>query len=61
MLHKPYVMHIWALMRENLSLVFASNKGTDQPAHLCSLMSTFVIHLFKSIISKLAAREIPIF
>ena len=56
-----HVIHIWALMRENMSLVFASNKGTDQPAHRCSLMSTFVIHLIKSTISKLAAREISIF
>ena len=34
---------IWALMRENLSLGFANNKGTDQPVHLCRLISAFVI------------------
>ena len=48
-------------MRENLSLVFANNKGADQPAHPRSLLSTFVIGILKSIISKLATSEISIF
>ena len=48
-------------MRENLSLVFANNKGADQPAHLCSLISAFVLGLLESIISRLATREISIF
>ena len=33
---------IWALVLENLSLVFLSNKGADQPAHPHSLISAFV-------------------
>ena len=45
---------IWASTRENLSFVFANNKGADQLAHLRSLISTFVIHLLESIIYELA-------
>ena len=48
-------------MQENLSSVLAKNKGTDQPAHSCSLISTFVIRLLESIVSRLAASEISIF
>ena len=33
---------------------FVNNKGTDQPAHLRSLICAFVIGLLESIISKLA-------
>ena len=40
---------------------FANNTGADQPAHLRSLISTFVIHFLESIISKLAISEISIF
>ena len=36
---------------------FANNKGTDQPAHMCSLISA----LLDSMIFKLAIGEIPIF
>ena len=46
---------------ENLSLVFANNKGADKPAHLGSLISTFVICLLESIISKLATSKVFIF
>ena len=44
---------IWVLARENLSSGFANsnNKGADQPVHLHSLISTFVIRLLESIIS----------
>ena len=35
-----------------------NNKGADQPAHLRSLISAFVILLLESIISKLATSEI---
>ena len=49
-----------ALTRENLSSVFANNKGTDQPAHPPSLISAFIICFFERIISKLATSEIPI-
>ena len=52
---------IWPLTRENLSSVFANNKGADQPAHPRRLISAFVVRFLKSIISKLASREISIF
>ena len=48
-------------MQENLSAGCANNKGADQPAHLCSLISTFVIRLLESTISKLATCEISVF
>ena len=38
-----------------MSLLHESNKGAVQPAHLCSLISTFVFHLVQSIISKLVS------
>ena len=37
---------------------FANNTGTDQPAHLRSLISAFVIRFLESIISRLATSEI---
>ena len=42
-------------------LGFTNNKSADQPAHLPRLISAFVIHFFKSIISYLAASEISTF
>ena len=52
---------IWASTRENLFSGFTNNTGADQPAHLRRLISTFVIHFLKSIISKLATGEISNF
>ena len=43
--------HVWR---------FANNKGADQPAHVCSLISAYVIRLLVSIISRLATSEISI-
>ena len=40
---------------------FENNKGADQPAHLCSLISTFVIRLWESVISKPAIGKISLF
>ena len=40
---------------------FENNKGADQPAHLRSLISAFVIRLLESIISRFATNEISIF
>ena len=37
---------------------FAKNTGADQPAHLRSLISNFVIRFLLSILSRLATREI---
>ena len=48
-------------MRENLSAGFVNNKGPDQPAHLRSLISTFVIRFFEGTICKLDTGEISIF
>ena len=52
---------MWASTRENLSSGFANSKGADQSAHPRRLISAFVIRFSKSIISKLASREISIF
>ena len=38
-----------------------NNEGADQPAHLRSLISSFVNHLLESIISRLAMRVISFF
>ena len=40
---------------------FANNTGVDQPAHLPSLISAFVICYLESILCKLATGEISIF
>ena len=52
--------YIWAMSWENLLLPYANNKGTDQPVHLRSLISTFVVHCLDStcIILPLAIAEI---
>ena len=55
------VFAICASTRENLSSGFANNTGADQPAHLRSLISAFVIRFLKSVISKLATSEILVF
>ena len=47
--------------KKNGLRVFANNKGADQPAQLCSLISTFVICLLESMISNLAISAISIF
>ena len=46
----------------NMTLVYLSsglknNKGADQPAHLRSLISAFVIRSFESIISRLSVAK----
>ena len=40
---------------------FVNNKGADQPGHLRSLISAFVIRFMESIIGKLATGEISVF
>ena len=42
---------IWASPRENLILLPATYKGADQPAHLYSLVSAFVIRSIESVIA----------
>ena len=48
-------------VEENLPSGFADKPGADQPAHLRSLISAFVIRCLKSIIFKLATGEFSIF
>ena len=48
----------WAMSWENLFMPYANNKGTDQPAHLRSLISTVVVHFLDSTIPVLAKPEI---
>ena len=52
---------IWALTQENLTLLHAPSKGTDQPAHSPSLINGFVICSVENIIDKLALCKISIF
>ena len=49
---------VWATSWENLFLPHAKNKGTDQPAHLRSLINTFVVHCLDSIIPLVSISEI---
>ena len=44
-----------------MTLLYTNNKGTDQPAHLCSLISAFVIHFLESIMTPLDSPKISIF
>ena len=37
-------IQIWAVTQENLTLLHVNHKGAEQPAHLCSFVSAFVIH-----------------
>ena len=53
----PYQYHLGFDARKTCLRVFANNKGADQG----SLISTFVIGLLKSTISKLATNELSIF
>ena len=41
----------------NLFWGFVNNKGLNQPAYLCSLVSTFIIRLLESIISKIFHKQ----
>ena len=43
---------------KNLFMLYANNKGTDQPAHPCSLISTFVVRCLDSIIPLVSICEI---
>ena len=48
---------IWASRQETCLEGFVNNKGTDQPVHSHSLICTFVIRLFKSIIYRLTTSK----
>ena len=49
---------IGAVSGENLFMPYANNKGTDQPVHLRSLISTFVVRCLDSIIPPVSIAEI---
>ena len=63
MLSQVLVQHdtILASTLENLSSVFANDKGADQPAHPRSLISAYVICLLEKIIFKLATTKLSVF
>ena len=48
MIHKHVIL--WATSWENLFMIYANNKGADQPVHRGNLISTFVVHCQDSII-----------
>ena len=50
----------WAMSWENLFMLYANNKGADQPAHPHSLISTFFVRCLDSIIPVLAKSKISI-
>ena len=54
-------VNIWASSRENLSSGVANNTGADQPGHLSSLISAFVVCFLESFICIFATGEILIF
>ena len=48
----------WATSWENLFMSYANNKGAEQPAHLRSLISPFVVCCLDSLISLISISEI---
>ena len=61
MLEEPFPILYRSQREKNCLRGFVNNKGADQPAHMRSLISTFVIRFLKIIICKLARGEISIF
>ena len=55
--HVPFNI-FWAMSWENLFMPYAKNKGADQPAHPCSLISTFVVRSLDCIIPLVSISEI---
>ena len=51
---------IIGLVQENLTLLHSNNKGADQPAHLRSLISHFVICSLESVLAKLATCKVSV-
>ena len=46
------------IMRKPVFAIFANDKGADQPAHPCSLISAFVVRCLDSTIPMLAKSKI---
>ena len=53
MIYRPQGEKTW--------LLYDNNRGADQPSHLYSLISTFVFHILKSILTSHATHKISIF
>ena len=53
-----YCSFIWAWSWQNLSCAYVNSKGADQPVHLHSLISTFAIRCWDSIVSVVAMYKI---
>ena len=49
---------IWAMSWENLFMPYAKKKGADQPVHLCSLISAFIVPCLNSIIPQVSISKI---
>ena len=49
---------IWASHEQTCLMPYVNNKGADQPAHPCSLISAFVLHCLDSIMYILAISTI---
>ena len=58
--HAYFNGFIWILIQVTLTSLHANNKGADQPAHPCSVISAFVICSLESVIAKLAKLSIDI-
>ena len=56
--HPDIFLWIWATSWQNLLLPYANNKGADQPTHLRSLISAFVVRCLDSIIPLVSLAEI---
>ena len=52
---------IWAISWENLFMPYENNKCADQPAHPCSLLSTFVVRCLDSTVCILAITKVSRF
>ena len=44
-LRSMFMATTWAMSSKNLFIPYANNKGTDQPVHPGSLISTFVVYV----------------
>ena len=49
--HLQENLQVYEPRHEKMFMPYANNKGADPPAHLCSLMSAFVVRCLDSIIS----------
>ena len=52
------LLHMSRAMRKMCLMSYVNNKGTDQPAHPCSLISAFVVRCLDSMISLDSIAEI---